>query len=141
MRDSCGTHPARLAPLRDLDPEALSEPQLREVFPRLLAFCEEATVAIRQLQAENQRLRDEIARLTGEHGGPSRPPRGSGVIHPVEEPGGHSSERERQAREPRPPRNKGRKLPRLSLDRTETLEQFPKGLPADARFKVSVQGG
>lgn len=126
---------ARLAPLRDLDPEALSEPQLREVFPRLLAFCEEAAVAILQLQTENQQLRDEIARLKGEHGGPTRPPRGSGVIHPDQEPGAHSSERERQAREPRPRRKKGRKLPRLAIDRTETLDQFPEGLPADARFK------
>ena len=92
---------ARLAPLRDVDPEALSEPQLRELFPRLLAFCEEATVAILQLQADNQQLRDEIARLKGEHGGPTRPS-GRGVVHPVEEPANHSSERERQTREPRP---------------------------------------
>lgn len=126
---------ARLASLRDADPDALSEAQLRELFPRLLAFCEEATAAILQLQAENQRLRDEIARLKGEHGGPTRPPRASGVINPVQEPGDHSSERERQARETRPPHQKRRKLPRLAVDRTVTLDQFPEGLPADARFK------
>ena len=126
---------ARLAPLRDLDPDALSEAQLRELFPRLLAFCEESTTAIVQLQAEVQRLKDEIARLKGEHGGPTRPPRGSGVIHPVEEPADHSSEQERRAREPRPPRQKGRKLCRIAIDRTETLDAFPEGLPADVRFK------
>lgn len=125
---------ARLAPLRDLDPEALSEPQFREVFPRLLAFCEEATVAILQLQAENQQLRNEIARLKGEQGGSPRPPRGGGVLRPAEA-SQHSSEPERRQRELQPPRQKGRKLPRLSLDRTETLNQFPEGLPTDARFK------
>jgi hypothetical protein len=125
---------ARLAPLRDADPDALSDQQLRELFPRLLAFCEESVTANLVLTAEVQHLKDEIARLKGQHGGSPRSPRGGGVINPVGEPQ-HSSEQERRQREPRSPRKKGRKLSRLSIDRTETLDQFPEGLPADARFK------
>lgn len=126
---------ARLAPLRDIDPEALSEQQLRELFPRLLAFCEESVAAILALQAKVQDLEAEIARLKGEHGKPThRPPRSGRLINPVEEPD-HSSEQERREREPRPPRKKGRKLYRITIDRTETLNDFPEGLPADARFK------
>lgn len=127
---------ARLSPLLDLDSDQLSEPQLRDLFPRLLAFCEESTTAILQLTAEVQRLQKEIARLKGEHGPPDRPAPGSGpLLHPVEKPTDHSSEQERRERAPRPPHQKGRKLPRIRLDRTETLRVFPPGLPADARFK------
>jgi len=127
----------RLTALRDLNPETLSEPELRPLFPLLLAFCEESVTANLQLQAEVQHLRDEIARLKGEHGGPNRPqpPRGQGLINPVTEPADHSSEPERRAREPRPPRKKGRKLHRIVLDRTETLDFTPGRLPPDARFK------
>lgn len=132
---------ARLVPLRDIDPDALLEAQLREIFPRLLAFCEESATTILELQAEAQRLKHEIARLKGEHGPPDRPsPRsvsgGSGrLLNPVEDPNDHSSEKERRAREARPPRKKGRKLCRITIDRTATLNDFPEGLPADARFK------
>ena len=126
---------ARLAPLRELDPDQLSEQQLRELFPRLLAFCEESVTAIIALQAKVQGLEDEIARLKGVHGKPThRPPRSGRLVDPAEEPD-HSSEPERREREPRPPRKKGRKLYRITIDRTETLNDFPEGLPADARFK------
>ena len=40
----------------------------------------------------------------------------------MEEPADHSSERERREREARPPRKKGRKLHRITIDRTETLD-------------------
>lgn len=132
----------RLAPLRDLDPDALSEAQFRDLFPRLLAFCEESAAAVAQLQAEVKRLQSEIARLKGEHGPPNRGGgRGGdsggcgGVINPVEEPANHSSEQERREREKRKPRQKQRKLPRISLDRTVNLDAFPEGLPKDAEFK------
>jgi len=123
---------ARLAPLRDIDPDALSEPQLRDLFPRLLAFCEESATAVGQLQAEVHRLKNEIARLKGEHGGPQAPR--SRLINPVEEPADHSSEQERRAPDG-PPRKKRPKLDRIVIDRTVTLADFPEGLPADARFK------
>lgn len=127
---------ARLSPLRDLDPDQLSEPQLRELFPRLLGFCEESAATILQLTAEVRRLQKEIARLKGEHGPPDRPSSGSGLLlNPLEAPTDHSSEQERRAREPRPPHQKSRKLPRIIIDRTETLHRFPEGLPEDARFK------
>ena len=127
---------ARLAPLRDVDPEALSEQQLREVFPHLLAFCEESVTAVLALQTEAQRLKDEIARLKGEHGGPNRPSsRSNRLINPIEEPKDHSSEPERRAREPRPPRQKGRKLHLIAIDRTETLRSVTASLPPDAQFK------
>jgi hypothetical protein len=127
---------ARLAPLRDIDPDQLSEPQLRELVPRLLAVCEESVTATLALTAEVQHLKDEIARLKGEHGGPRRPPSPrSRLLNPVEEPCDHSSEQERRQREPRPPRKKRCKLDRISINRTVRLEAFPHGLPRDAQFK------
>lgn len=129
---------ARLAALRDLDPEDLSEPQLREVFPRLLGFCEEVTTALQGLAAENQRLKNEIARLKGEHGTPTGRAGGGGgglLIQPVADPTDHSSERDRQDRTARRRGPKGGKRAHLVIDRTQTLACPPESLPPDARFK------
>src|SRR5204863_2243698 len=87
-------------------------------------------------RAENQRLKDEIARLKGEQGKPNVPPnRSTRIIHPVEEPPGHSSEKERRQREERQPWKKRPKLERLQVERTVPLACDPTTLPPDARFK------
>jgi len=123
---------ARLAALRDLDPETLSEAELRAAFPRLLAVCEEIAGSVAQLDAQVAQLQRELDRLKGEQGRPPRPPGKSGsppIIRPVPD---HSSEAERRARKPW---KKSTKLDRIALDRTETLPLPPGGLPPDAQFK------
>jgi hypothetical protein len=132
---------AQLQALRELDPDTLSEAELRESFLRLLAFAEACLAVIQELRTENQALKDEVARLKGEQGKPSIRPRGGGkspsdagsdLTHPTRD---HSSEAERRPHEERQPWKKRPKLPRLVVDRTETLTHFPTPLPPDARFK------
>lgn len=133
---------ARLATLRDLDPEQLSEAQLREVFPLLLAFAEECLSSLHALRTEVQQLKDEVARLKGEQGKPhfprgrNGPPgaAGGGGVAAHTDPHDHSSERERQAREPRSPWRKRPKLDRIVIHREQTC-LWPGPLPPDARCK------
>lgn len=111
----------------DFDPSSIADPQLRALFEVLLNRLDAALAEITSLRAENQRLRDEINRLKGEHGG--RPKGGAGSKAP---PTGHSSEQER-----RQPRNweKRSKLDRIVIDRTELRTISRKQMPEDAEFK------
>src|SRR5215210_4158901 len=111
--------PERLPPLLDLD--QITDPSARRALHGLLNLVEEVVAENRALREEVQRLRDENARLKGEQGRPTFPPRGPSA-------GGtdYSSERERQR--PRD-RQKRTKLDRISIDRTERLAVDPGTLP------------
>ena len=133
---------ARLAALRHLDPDQLSDAELRAAFPLLLAFAEECVTAIHALRAEVQQLKDEIARLKGEQGKPNvprgrhprnRPPGGTGAAGSAGS-AGHSSEDERREGEPKQPWQKRTKLDRIVVTREQACV-WEGPLPADARFK------
>ena len=93
---------------------------------RLLNLIETLNADLRASQTENQRLRDEINRLKGEQGKPR--------VKPGTKPTAtdHSSEPERhQSR----PREKGRKVQQIQIDREQVLQVDPTVVPPDAQFK------
>ena len=110
----------------DLDLSQIQDAAARECVVRLLNLVEEVAADNRALRAENQRLRDEIARLKGEQGKPTIPP--------AAPPGGgdHSSEVERRQRKTWTKRSKKQTL---RIDRTEVIRVARAVLPPDARFK------
>lgn len=133
--------PDDFADLLDFDPETIADEPTRRTVVRLLAHIEWFAGRVAAQEAENQRLRAEINRLKGEHGGPTHRPKGPKgpsrpIIAPVED---HSSEAERQVRKPW---KKASKLDRIPIHHTLPLPP-PAGLPADAVFKgyepVTVQ--
>jgi hypothetical protein len=87
---------------------------------------EEQNQTIRLLQAENQRLRDEINRLKGEQGQPPIKP------NIPTAPTDYSSEKERRQPKPRASR---RKRGAIRIDREEILKVDRASIPADAVFK------
>jgi Transposase IS66 family len=113
--------------LEDLDLSRIGAPYARECIVRLLNLVEKLAMEVRTLQEENQRLRDEIARLKGEKGKPDikanapKPPAAD-----------YSSERERHT-----PKgwSKGSKTAKIQIDREQTLRLDPAKLPPDAEFK------
>jgi len=113
--------------LADLDLTAIADENARILIQRLLNLIEQLAADLREAQAENQRLRDELNRLKGEQGKPDI--KGN---TPKPPPAVHSSERER--REPRP-RQKRPKQATLHIDRTQVLNIDPATLPPDAEFK------
>lgn len=113
--------------LDDVDLDAIREPEARRVIDVLLHLIEEQAAQVGQLKAENQALRDEVARLKGEQGQPRVLPN----KRPA--PTDHASERER--RERRPGWHKGPKQAHLVVDRTEERRLERAGLPDDLVFK------
>lgn len=113
--------------LDDLDLSAIQDEKARELIGRLLNLVEQLSSDLREAQAENQRLRDEINRLKGEHGKPKIKPNSVQVA-----PADHSSEQERaQPRE----HSKGSKKATIQIDREQVLAVDRARLPADAEFK------
>jgi hypothetical protein len=110
----------------DLDLSRIQDAGAREVLVRLLNLVEELAAEVRTLRTENQRLRDEIARLKGEQGKPTIPP----GAPPGE--GDHSSEAERRRPQARTKRSKKRDL---RINRTEVVRVDRAALPPDAQFK------
>jgi hypothetical protein len=111
----------------DLDLGKIQDAGARECIVRLLNLVEDLNATVRELQTENQRLRDEISRLKGEPGQPTIPPGASPAGRSA-----HSSEQER--RQPKRWAKKGKK-PTLRIDRAEVVRVDPAVLPPDARFK------
>ena len=113
--------------LEDLDLSRISDPYARECIHRLLNLVEEVTAALRESQAEVQRLRDEIARLKGEKGKPNIK-----ANTPKTPSTDYSSERERHT-----PKvwTKSGKTAKVHIDREQTLCIDPTKLPHDAEFK------
>jgi len=80
-----------LSVLHGLDPDGLSEAELRAGLGTLLNLVEPLVAEVQSLKAENQRLRDEIQRLKGERGKPTFQPK-----RPARGGTDYSSERERR---------------------------------------------
>jgi hypothetical protein len=113
--------------LDDLDLNAIADENARQLIRRLLNLTEQLSADLREAQAENQRLRDEINRLKGEHGKPEIK-----ANTPKPPPSDHSSEKER--RKPRQ-RHKGSKKAEIKIDREQVVPVDPAVLPADAKFQ------
>lgn len=109
--------------LPDLNLDAITDPAARQIIGQLLNLIEILAAENAALRAENQQLRDEIARLNGGSPKPQIPP----PTPPSSTD--HSSETERQTRTPR---GKPRKNPHLTVTRTQPCLVDPARLPADA---------
>ena len=112
--------------LDNIDLNAIQDENARELIRRLLNLIEQLSADLREAQAENQRLRDEINRLKGEQGKPKI------KDNAAKPPADHSSEKER--RKPRP-RHKGSKKAAIAIHREQVVEVDRARLPADAEFK------
>jgi hypothetical protein len=111
----------------EIDLSNIQDENARQLITRLLNLIEALTADLRDAQAENQRLRDEINRLKGEHGKPkfkANTPKSARVDH--------SSEKERHKPKPRQKRAKNATI---EVHREQTLTVDKASLPADAEFK------
>lgn len=115
----------------DLDLDRIPDLATRHAVGRLLNLVEHLYAEVLALRQENQRLKDEIARLKGEQGKPQFPANPSPSPNAPPAPD-HSSEPERH--QPKP-WHKGPKRHRILIDRLEPLPLDPAHLPPDAQFK------
>jgi hypothetical protein len=113
--------------VENVDLSQIQDESARELIGRLLNLVEKLSADLRDAQAENQRLRDEVNRLKGEQGKPK-------VKGNTRKPGGgdHSSEKERRTPHQR---HKSSKNAEIRIDREQTLEVNRSLLPEDAEFK------
>jgi len=113
--------------VESVDLSNIQDENARQLIVRLLNLIEAVSTDLRDAQAENQRLRDEVNRLKGEQGKPKikantpKPPRVD-----------YSSEQER--RKPKPHQKRAKKAT-LEIHREQTLAVDKASLPADAEFK------
>jgi hypothetical protein len=113
----------------DLDLTGIQDENARQLIHRLLNLIEKLSADLRDSQAENQRLRDEIHRMKGEQGKPKG--KANAPKLPVAA-SDHSSEKERH--KPRR-RSKGSKKAVIQIDREKVVEVDRTSLPVDAEFK------
>ena len=106
--------------LPDINLDAIANPAARQLIGQLLNAIEALASENTVLRAENQVLRDEIARLKGGSGKPQIP---------APAPINHSSEAERQTRTPR---GKAHKNQQLVVTREHPCAVDPATLPSDA---------
>jgi hypothetical protein len=111
----------------EIDLSNIQDENARQLIIRLMNLVEAVTTDLRNAQAENQRLRDEINRLKGEQGKPKIKPN-----TPKPPPQNYSSEKERRKSKPR---QKQAKKDKLEIHREQTLTVDQASLPADAEFK------
>jgi hypothetical protein len=97
----------------------------------LYNLIEDLSATIRELQEENQRLRDEISTLKGEQPKPNIRPNKGGC----KEMGNVSSEAERKDADKPAPKPRGSKKEKVRVDRTEICKVDRGILPEDAEFK------
>ena len=110
--------------LPDVNLDAISDLEIREAVRQLLNSIEAQATEIAAVRAENQQLRDALARLRG---GSEKP----NIKPSVPPPADHSSEAERHTRTPR---GKPRKNETLTVTREARCVLDPATLPAGARF-------
>jgi regulator of replication initiation timing len=124
-----------------LDLDLIPDAATRHAVLRLLNLVEHLHSQVQTLLIENQRLKDEINRLKGEHPKPSFPKSADAKDQDTGKGKGNgsgsdavdfSSEAERH--EPKE-HQKRRKLDRLTIDRTQILGLDRDTLPPDAEFK------
>lgn len=119
--------------LPDLDLTTIPDPATRASIQQVLNLVETLAAEVVRLRALVQSQQDEINRLKGEQGKPMvKPNRRNDPPAPPAPPANHSSEAERHV--PRP-RQKGRKVANITIDRTQDCSVDPAILPPDAEFK------
>jgi len=111
----------------NFDLTSIPDDNTRELVGRLLNLVEKLSADLRDAQAENQRLRDEVNRLKGEQG---KPKIKGNTPKPAAED--HSSEKERRKSRQR---HKSSKNADIHIDREQKLEVDKAVLPEDAEFK------
>ena len=108
--------------------DSIQDEKIKETLYGLFNLIEEQATTIRQLQEENQRLRDENNRRKGEQGKPDIK---------AKNPGNNdtdiSSEKERQKKKRNG--NRGSRNDKITIDRTEVCDVDKEQLPEDAEFK------
>ena len=117
--------------LEDLGIDLASMPEggMKEALVQLFNLVEELSSTIRELQEENQKLRDEINRLKGEQGKPNiKESKGK-------EDNDFSSEKERKSEVDRERGKREPKLNKIKITKTVKCEVAAEVLPADAEFK------
>jgi hypothetical protein len=110
-----------------VDLSNIQDENARQLIVQLLNLIEDLSADLRDAQAQNQRLRDEINRLKGEQGKPKI--KGNTPKTPRVD---YSSEKER--RKPKPHQKQAKKA-KLAIHREQTLEVDKANLPPDAEFK------
>src|SRR4030067_1664007 len=110
--------------------DTIQDEKIKETIQALFNLIENQAASIRDLQGENQRLRDEINRLKGEQG---KPKIKSGKNKDHTKSRDISSEKERKE-EPSPGKGGSLKEP-IKIDRTHICEVDKAKLPDDAEFK------
>ncbi len=113
--------------LENLDLNAIEDENARELIRQLLNLVEKLSADLRDAQAENQRLRDEVNRLKGEQGKPKI--KGNTPKPPMSD---HSSEKERKKTRQR---HKKSKQAEIEINREQVVAVDASILPKDAKFK------
>ncbi len=117
--------------LEGIDLSAIQDENARQLIRRLLNLIEKLSADLRDKQAENQALRDEVNRLKGEQG---KPKVKANKVQSTEV-SKYSSEKERQKRRVR---HQAGKKAEIRIDREEVVRVKPTDLPSDATFKEYV---
>ncbi len=112
----------------NIRPDELEDQELSESFHLLLQIIEHLREENEKFKAENQKLRDEISLLKGEHGKPAI--RGGG-----KKAKDISSEKDRKKRRKKKKRKSKAKKHKIKIDRTEKCKVDRDELPEDAEFK------
>ncbi|MBD2731524.1 transposase [Nostoc sp. FACHB-892] len=113
--------------LQSIDPEQIADKGVRQTVEVLLNLIEQLNAKIKDLVAENQKLRDENNRLLGEEGKPNIK---SNKTEGFQKD--HSSEKERKIPKEHKKRSKNETI---KIDREEIVIYPQEQLPADAQFK------
>ena len=113
--------------LQSIDPGIIADPHVRQTVEVLLNLIEQLNLKNKQLEEENQKLRDEINRLKGEEGKPNI--KGNKKKELKKD---HSSEKERFIPKEHSKKSKNKTI---KISREEIIVYPQEQLPADAQFK------